>query len=293
MQDIKAFTQTLRLIFDYCSCSSGGRVSEMKELLPDITKALNLEKNKEWHRFCSEKDRTNVDSYTNVSIIDKIRQDGNVLAKLPEQYITWNNLKIALDASYPITLTNLRNNRAIYKLFTNERIAEYTKNRERLAIYTHDPNKSFDEMPKMLDPYYYGLWHKNGTSFEKLFNVHTLEEQIKLINPINILMFNNCRQINAQWNKLKALNIKGSFNVVLAKLVNYIVRFETINDPRNPWSDKKSVLLVDDMEENEFFLAYLKAAGKSRPKWDASIPYYTYLAKCLLLLQECLIMKYN
>lgn len=283
----------MRLIFDYCSCSSGGRISDVKELLPDITKALNLEKDKDWHRFCSEKDRAKVDSYTNVSIVERIKQDGNVLASLPDKYITWPNLKIALDASYPITLTNLRNNRAIYKLFTNERIAEYTRKRERLAVYTHNPNKPFDEIPKMIDPYYYGLWHKNGTSFEKLFNVHTLEEQMKLINPINILMFNNCGQVNAQWNKLKALNIKGNFNVVIAKLVNYIARFRTINDPGNPWGDKKSVLLVDDIEENEFFWAYLKAAGKSKPKWDASISYYAYLAKCLLLLQECLIMKYN
>jgi len=293
MQDIKAFANVMRLVFDYCSCSSGGRVVEMKELLPTITEALNLRNNTEWHKFCSERDRKNVNNYTDVSIINRIKQDGNYLATLPDEYITWSRVHIALNAVYPLTISNILKNKTIHRLFTNERIAKQMLLFDlKKVVYNIASAKKPD---KMLNPYYYRLWHKDGTSFEKIFKAPTLKEQLELICPIEVLLADHGESLNANWNKLKSLNIKGNFNVVIAKMVNYIARFRTINDPGNPWSDKKSVLLVEDEKENDFFWAYIKAAHIEMPRWDrsTSVPYHIYLARCLKVLQECLLMKYN
>lgn len=297
MQDIKAFADIMDKLYDYSTSPSGCRTSNFKKLLPDITKALDLSKNKDWYKFCVGIDnRNNIQKYFDLSAKDLLRGDGNLLLDLfkPEEI----NLKIidmAMHSKIPISVSRLKSNKVITDNLTNKYIANQIKTTD---VYTGVRNQKSDEI--ISDMRLLSLWkntakskYKKELTFKKAFNVYTLSEQLRFLRPDKW-----CVRYRANLTTihkiLTGLDLGDPFNKIVVQLIEYIKEFRLTSLGISPWEVKPGLRFIRDEPNDDLFKAYVRLQGKHLPSTEpGKLTDTEYLFQITALISDYYAAKYT
>ena len=250
--DIKKFTEVLGCIYLAST--------ERTKIYKGITESLDLQKDPDWYDFCSQNDSRHCNEYLIASDLAALKTDGRLLKEYEPQAITLDLIKIAVNASAPLTPSMINHCPKIKNKITNEFIFEKSK---------HTPYyKPFKEY---CTEDWLKCWKKDGPSFLKVSGINNMQELLYVLQ-VEYYINKSSQTAKDIMKHFNNLNLPKAFHNLINKAVEMMKLYnEEFNDyvrrkNSRPWSSRSEepmpfTVLSKDPEEQELFISNLKMAG--------------------------------
>ncbi|MCR4715901.1 MAG: hypothetical protein K5656_01850 [Lachnospiraceae bacterium] len=288
-EDINKLVDIFRDMFRNCNCGYGMSVATMRGYLEPLTKALKLNKDKNWQTLCFDWNDNAAQEYLKLKPVDLLRYNGMSLVNWDEKDINKRVIDMAINArKHELTPTAIYNTRKIRSKLSNAYFVQLAENNH---LHWHDTKNNLYEL---VNHYWLKCMNKKDKSLAEIKHLKSFNDWVNYLDCVHFFIERTeYKRFDHYIDIVKSLNPPKDVISYITELRNFALRYQTVNHEIG-YGKKVAVPLVLDKAENEEFETYLKIKGIDWHKeYKTEFRMDQHYEDNLLGLNECLLAKYN